>query len=608
MKFQQKEAKMTYHTLEQYSSFPSNDYLMICELIDNSISSYLNINYNKKQTVKGLKIHLNINRDIKDNYYLEIIDNANGMNEDQLYSCLLFGNSNREHKDSNLNIYGVGLKQSAFFIGRRLEIKTISRGSNTGIATYIDIEEIKSTEDQVVRFQLEEWNNKILTEQIDSDHGTIIKIGKLRTGKLTPKRVLEMIKSLETRYLFYLKDGLDIQINASEKGINEISSKLKPSSPLIENTNLFSEIGVESNKLIVKDIEEFGKNFLNKLKEDKKENSKIDESVLKDFVGKMLNGENFTWVIDTKILDGIKITGEISILAHHEIAKTYLGFPQNYTKYRGFALYQANRAIMCSPNEKGTGMANYVQDLIDDDISGDNNQKRRWTGYINIDNLYEAKDEKGDRKYLDLTSNKSGIQWLSEEARLAFNEIIKSHMNKYDKILNLYMSAQNETIRHEKKVDNNLKNRTEGSFNSNYIKNEFINNENMAAIFTVSLVKNGDKFIKVEIDISDSRKNEETLFDISWISKDHCDITLNSNHPIWKPILNDAITSDIVIEMYKFAIIFVLNDFVFKNLETVAEESKNVNSIFFELQKEIEGEKTPSRIISIISNRVCINV
>ncbi len=603
MKNNSKEIKMTYATLEQYASFPSNDYLMLCELIDNSISSYINQKHNPSGDVSELKIEININRNNINNSWLEIIDNANGMNYSQLDKCLEFGDKNKEAKDSPLNIYGVGLKQASFFLGKKLSILTFSKSTNQGLKTIIDIDEIKRSDDQVVRYDIGTVEGKIVTSSFESQSGTRIKIEKLRKGKLTKTKLESMVSNLRTKYYFYLLNGMSINVNLEEKNKITLKENIKPSLPLFDNTSIFLEEAQKHDILTGKSIKDFIKYIIDKIQLSKT----ISEESKEDFINKIRRGENLVWDIDETILNGIKISGKIGILAHKDISKHILGFSQTYVKYYGFTLFQANRAIMSGPNNKELGMSNYIENIFDDDISGSNNHKRRWFGYINLDNLYDAKNEDGDRIYLDLTSNKSGIQWLDEEARLKFNEVLKNHIEKYDLVFRTYFNAQNESLKVSNKTSNKITEQLNNSMNKNIVTLSEIDNKSLEANYIVKLLKDDSKRVNIKINIVTKMKNEDKLFDVFWKDIDSCVLSLNSKHPIWSPIVGEEIYDNIMIEMHKFAIVIALTDFVVLKKEEFEVLKKDERSIFNDLDIfEVDNPNSISDIFSYISNRICL--
>jgi hypothetical protein len=180
---QEKVMEKTVEDLEQYYRYPSNEYLMLCELIDNSISSY--ISNRTKLDVRGLNIEILIDSRNKENRSLTVTDNANGMDAEVLENAIYFGNPKNLKKSSGLNIYGVGLKQAAFFSGKRLEINSKIKELEKPLMTYIDLNELEKREDKKVIFSITQANDDFIFNDEKIKSGTKIIISKLRTGRFS---------------------------------------------------------------------------------------------------------------------------------------------------------------------------------------------------------------------------------------------------------------------------------------------------------------------------------------------------------------------------------------------------------------------------------------
>ena len=89
----------------------SQEWLMLCELIDNSIASYTD--NDPKNPVKGLKIDILLDLNNGESKRLIISDNAKGMTYEQLKRGLKFGTP-IEGQGIAGHMYNLGLKSSTF--------------------------------------------------------------------------------------------------------------------------------------------------------------------------------------------------------------------------------------------------------------------------------------------------------------------------------------------------------------------------------------------------------------------------------------------------------------------------------------------------------------
>jgi len=113
------------HLKEFKSMIKSEEYFMLSELIDNSLSSYIRHTidfknekgeYDEKGFIKKIdnfivEINYKKGKTPKDNT-ITIIDNAYGIKPENIREVLTPG-GNTNSKDSRLNVYGMGLKQAA---------------------------------------------------------------------------------------------------------------------------------------------------------------------------------------------------------------------------------------------------------------------------------------------------------------------------------------------------------------------------------------------------------------------------------------------------------------------------------------------------------------
>ncbi|AXK51776.1 ATP-binding protein [Spiroplasma alleghenense] len=596
------EMKMRVENFEQYAKFPSTDFLMLCELIDNSISSYLDSYINPGKSIKGFKMELIIDRTISGNPNLTITDNSNGMDEFTLEKALILGNSVDTVKTTELNVHGVGLKQSSFFLGRKIEIKTIPRGSKVTYETEINLKELSKSEDQIIRYSIYRTAGKILNHENENIiNGTQIKISFLRARRLSGSLDV-LIQNLGWKYGQYIDMGAEIKIkwknNEKDSGFIKVLSCL----PKAENISRW----IESNQkkaVFIKNSKTT--DFLKKIKSDienisKKENNEM----IKSFYDKIIKESDLIWDFNEEIIDGIRIIGQIGILADPRS----LDVKQTYVKYNGFSLYQAGRAVACGPNDKTNETKTYNPNkLIQDDISGGTNHKRRWFGWFDLDPLFKDKE-----KYLQLDTNKRNISWNSNIAQTNFDAAIRKMASKLDSCLMAITNAQNifckvsssakkEQIQDLVKTSanpNNLIMETNrlGSLSLDDMEETLytvkIEGENLN--FKINL-KNMNNLPKEDDFITYESENSEDL-DLS--------VILNLNHDLWKPIVTDEINSASLFSFHKICITFCLSQYIFDYLNNEFNKEKELPPRFRDMK--IFRNKTYTDIACVIANRISI--
>ena len=100
----------------------------VAELIDNSFDARtIDQLDGKEKLVVNIEIPLTDllptpTRSEKYASYIEIMDNARGMNEEEAKGCLVLARTNR--KGTSLGRYGLGLKHSCLSIGQKITITT----------------------------------------------------------------------------------------------------------------------------------------------------------------------------------------------------------------------------------------------------------------------------------------------------------------------------------------------------------------------------------------------------------------------------------------------------------------------------------------------------
>jgi hypothetical protein len=205
----------------------------ISEFVDNSTGSYFlnKVFLRKLENQFSLKIDIFYDP-LKKN--LSIMDNAMGMNKEELYNALRI--AKRPTDINGRNEFGMGLKTAASWFSKKWSVTTKRSDSNYEYSVLVDIEHLKETKQN--DFHIEE---KYIG---DKTHYTIIRL-------LDIKRILnyKMIDSLKEEVAsIYRRDFIQGDISIS---LNNQNLDYKPEEIFIDNTdNLKKEVKVDIDDFV----------------------------------------------------------------------------------------------------------------------------------------------------------------------------------------------------------------------------------------------------------------------------------------------------------------------------------------------------------------------
>jgi hypothetical protein len=183
-------------TYELYQIASYTHWFSIGEFIDNSITSAVN-NWPalKKRYGKNNSLKISIELD-HDNSAILISDNAAGIDKSELQRALRAGEppANR----SLLSVHGVGMKMSAFWLGRNLNIKTWPLNVDEGYELEVDLDEIKRTKSA---------KSPVRVIEGQEQSGTIVRISKISDEKWPMGRGQGKLRTLlASMYRIYLNN------------------------------------------------------------------------------------------------------------------------------------------------------------------------------------------------------------------------------------------------------------------------------------------------------------------------------------------------------------------------------------------------------------------
>lgn len=390
----------TYGMIQNYKNERTNKWLTLAEFIDNSISSWIQTK-EKEDDVKGLKVSIIYDYSNSSNKKMTIIDNANGMDDEELVNSLQPSDT-KGKSEMKYNQYGVGMKLGIFWNGADVEIYS----KKNGVENFTELKTSKKSLDEAVSVE-SRWSNEGV---VPHESGTLIKIENVYPNRVLKQNDFDLIKeALGWRYKKLLCDqennipGMEIWLiikNSDKKGQTK-EELVKPFSIKPFTLESFVERRKLDNNF---DNIKFQSEYLEDINKLERENS--DNKLLLEFCEKLKNNQplvssvNIFW----KNLDK---SAELKFGIINSIHN------KSYQKVCGVTTFHLHRAINHGPNDKNNESrciyfnANSQSSLS----SGANPTWRRLFGEINLTGL-----EKPDQ-------NKSRFDWSVDGEENFYKEL-----------------------------------------------------------------------------------------------------------------------------------------------------------------------------------------
>lgn len=183
-------------TYELYQIASYTHWFSIGEFIDNSITSAIQ-NREALIAANGEDYRLRIQIELDhDNSTIKIIDNAAGIERNEIQRALRAGEAPADR--SLLSVHGVGMKMSAFWLGRNLKINTWPLKEQTGYDVIVDLDDIKRTRSA---------KSHVTVIAGRAYSGTTIEISKISEDKWPMGRGQGKLRTLlASMYRLYLND------------------------------------------------------------------------------------------------------------------------------------------------------------------------------------------------------------------------------------------------------------------------------------------------------------------------------------------------------------------------------------------------------------------
>lgn len=518
----------TYEDYVDLGKVNTRRYLMISELIDNSISSF-DREYGEGNWKKKLKVDIsirNLNKQIKkfngieyfDNSYIVVEDNAFGITYDDLADSLRLNKKN-ESNSSKMNVHGRGLKQSAFYFGLGVDLISKVKGSKQSFRVENKpIEKGLDTEVKYIRYNANQEKT-----------GTTIIISNLRKNhRFTKKRLEEVFDALKYRYSKLILDK-KLVINfkykiddMDEYGEETISGALNDKALLSEDFDYEKKDRnriANSSKKIVQEL-------INKADE-KRNIFKYPELALEtsNKLSNILKGsldEPFSWKQTIKINEKEKVTMEFWLISRKQKSSEEASpiLKRGYSIKRGIRINEGDRAILHPPIIEGQ-VSTYLDPLPSTNRSG--SVDNRFAGEVNISDFSAQ-----------TTTDKSTFEFKSQEDKERFDDQVSVVFDIFEQYVLQGRSSNKNGVAHKFTEDdeNKLESTITAKFKEQVVTIKFEDNRTK---IVADIIFNKQTFL-LNAKISD-KSSPQQLLNVKINEQDKViDANWFINHNIWKNI------------------------------------------------------------------------
>lgn len=472
--------EMPYKHLIAKKNNNSKPHFMLAELVDNSISSW---------KTNGSKGDLNIEIIIDEVENVIIVeDDAFGMSREKLSESIKL---NKESEGNNLNMFGVGMKNAAFWFAEDLTIKT-----NDGN---------ESSETLVHTSKVEDKNSTIEWDTVESDwpnRGTIVTLSNVYKDKRLSKEDFETVaKIFEIKYANFIKNGIN------KKGINI-------------NMKRYMKNGGEQN-IKLKEV----KIIAQTIPLDKKEKflEQLDKAFENGVPLKYI--KNLKEIVTKLINDEKQLKFKVKIPFSHEGKRKNIDFlfgiqdESNKKNENGFKMYyglttlQDNRAINMPPDSALDLSRDYIR----------TNGKRLF-GFAELGHLFRPDNNKQEFNFGEYKSDFLGmLKEIGSELEIVA-DVVQDVVGVRTK------SNKGQTKASANKIQNAI------AAKSPLIWDVSTEGSNV----TLKVDDGRELQIKIiEVSIEDV-ESKEYFINAEKIDDGNLEIKFNINHPIWKPLSGET--------------------------------------------------------------------
>ena len=520
----------TYSDYIDLKNVSTKPFLMISELIDNSISSFDNY-YGTEEWGEKLEIEVDFYFGEKKttkiihgtknsiNSYIRVTDNAFGMNELKLLEAIRLNKKNKESK-SNMNRHGRGLKQCAFYFGSDLEIETWDEKDN-----FSKIEIPTSIHNPEGEVTLESYRIGINDFESLKKRGTSILIKKIHSNRvLSPNRFKELIDAISFRYIRLIKSGrLEIRYTNNINNMDSSFEKKEDAKEFIEKVSNNFDYNLTKMNEIIKAIEIDVNSAI-------EGNSGTNETGIIDFPKYPILIRKTFENIKSLLLKSIENKDiefkwdQVLNINNKKLNVSFWMLEKNKSSYRGYRVYEGDRALLHPPIAEGeNGTSTYFKAVFPSSHKSGSTDNR-FAGEFNI-------------LEINATTSTDKSKFIFEDTE--DEEILNMKLRLIWEVFNIFAIKGRSEDKKEigKTIESKDKNIVKATIESKFGKSvkDVIVNENKIQLD----MKMDEKITwKLEIYIN-TRKCPNKIWD-KIITKfgdiNKMKLTTYSAHPIWKRI------------------------------------------------------------------------
>ncbi len=525
--------KLDIRTYEDYISLkknPTKPFLMISELIDNSISSFDN-HYGEEEWGEVLDIYIDFYFDknntkfihdtkTQTNSYIRVTDNAFGMDQERLIEAIRLNKKN-ETSVSKMNRHGRGLKQCAFYFGADLEIETWNHKDEISTISLKTSLFNSGDEVELESFRIDESE----LEDLES-RGTSITVKKIYANKaLSQSKFESIINAISFRYIKLIENGR-MNIRYNDDIFNQYSTSKKKEEvqePIEKVKTQFNYNMKKINEIIKSSKEDI----------DKAKKGLIEEKGLRDFPkDKKIVDEAFE-NIKQLLIEGqededkdFKWTQVLQINDKEMEVKFWM-LKRGFSRFRGYRVYEGDRALLHPPmTDDENGTQTYYRPVF---------PSSNKTG--STDNRFA-----GEFDILDInaTTSTDKSQFIFEDSE--DEDVLNLKLRLIWEVFNIFvLKGRSDVTRTEgkgitKKEQNVIKSVVDSKF-STIVKDVEVDAETDGVSMNMNIAKDNKWIVKIRID---KQMKPNKIWD-KQISEDENGnnemiITSYSAHPIWQRI------------------------------------------------------------------------
>lgn len=176
----------------------------LCDIVDNAVEAHAKRIWIR--VVRDTQRADTARNNVKE---YTIIDDGQGMSEDQIIGALELGSSDSDYRANSLSKFGLGLKSASFSQGERLEVISRNDVSQPFIKYSVSLATIKKMNQYGIEDKkLDRDDEKLIEEYLGNGTGTIVRVRDVRKGNHPPvKRTLdELGMKIGIIYYYFMED------------------------------------------------------------------------------------------------------------------------------------------------------------------------------------------------------------------------------------------------------------------------------------------------------------------------------------------------------------------------------------------------------------------